>query len=81
MVILPHLYKLCKTGNFYQGDKLVRFMGQILGYNEATKQKEDNLMKTAVINKMELPLAPYPNAATRREILHKVVDHLLIMAS
>lgn len=56
-------------------------MGQILGYNEATKQKEDNLMKTAVINKMELPLAPYPNAATRREILHKVVDHLLIMAS
>lgn len=38
-------------------------------------------MKTAVINKMELPLAPYPNAATRREIMHKIVDHLLIMAS
>ena len=38
-------------------------------------------MKTAVINKMELPLAPYPNAATRREILHKVMDHLLIMTS
>lgn len=38
-------------------------------------------MKAAVINKMELPLAPYPNAATRREVLHKIVDHLLIMAS
>ena len=38
-------------------------------------------MKTAVINKMELPFAPYPNAATRREILHKIVDHLLIVAS
>jgi len=38
-------------------------------------------MKTAVINKMELPLAPYPNAATRREVLHEIVDHLLMIAS
>jgi len=38
-------------------------------------------MKTAVLNKMDYPLAPYPNAATRREILHKVVDHLLLIAS
>ena len=59
----------------------VRFIGLIHCYNEATKQKEDNKMKSAVINKMELPLAPYPNAATRREVLHKIVDHLLIMAS
>ena len=53
----------------------------MLRYNKDTKQKEDNKMKTAVINKMELPFAPYPNAATRREILHKIVDHLLIVAS
>ena len=38
-------------------------------------------MKTAAINKMDYPFAPYPNAATRREILHKVLDHLLIIAS
>lgn len=38
-------------------------------------------MKTAVLNKMDFPLAPYPNAATTREILHKMVDHLLIIAS
>lgn len=38
-------------------------------------------MKTAAINKMNLPFAPYPNAATRREMLHKVLDHLLIVAS
>ena len=38
-------------------------------------------MKTAVLNKLDFPLAPYPNAATIREILHKVVDHLLIIAS
>ena len=38
-------------------------------------------MKTAVINKMDYPLLPYPNAATRREILHKIVNHLLIIAS
>ena len=38
-------------------------------------------MKTAVLKKLDYPLAPYPNAATRREILHKIVDHLLILAS
>ena len=38
-------------------------------------------MKTAAINKMDYPFAPYPHAATRREILHKILDHLLIIAS
>lgn len=40
-------------------------------------------MKTAYakLNKMEFPVAPYPNAATRRELLHKIVDQLLIIAS
>ncbi len=38
-------------------------------------------MKTAVLNKKEFPLAPYPNAATRREVMHKIVDSLLIIAS
>ncbi len=38
-------------------------------------------MKTLTLNKMEFPLAPYPNAATRRELLHRVVDHLLVIAS
>ncbi|MBQ6831070.1 MAG: hypothetical protein IJO28_00395 [Oscillospiraceae bacterium] len=37
-------------------------------------------MNTAV-TKMDYPLAPYPNAATRRELLHKLLDHLLIIAS
>ena len=38
-------------------------------------------MKTAAINKMDYPFAPYPNAATRRELIHKILDHLLIVAS
>lgn len=38
-------------------------------------------MKTAVLKRMDYPLAPYPNAATLREVLHKVVDHLLVIAS
>ena len=38
-------------------------------------------MKTAVINKMELPLAPYPNAATRREVFHRLLDTALVAAS
>lgn len=38
-------------------------------------------MKTAAINKMDYPFAPYPNASTRRELIHKIIDHLLIIAS
>lgn len=38
-------------------------------------------MKTLTINKLDYPILPYPNAATGREILHKVLDHLLIIAS
>ena len=40
-------------------------------------------MKTAVLNmnKLDYPVAPYPNAASAREILHKIVDHLLMIAS
>lgn len=37
-------------------------------------------MKTALLKKMDYPLAPYPNAATCREVLHKIVDHLLMIA-
>jgi hypothetical protein len=37
-------------------------------------------MKTVAVNTNEFPLAPYPNAATRREVMHKIVDHLLIIA-
>lgn len=38
-------------------------------------------MKTIAANKMDYPFAPYPNAATRRELIHKFLDHLLIIAS
>ena len=38
-------------------------------------------MKTAAINKMDYPFAPYPNAATRREVIHKVLDFFLTLAS
>lgn len=36
--------------------------------------------KTNTLNKREFPLFPYPNAASRREIAHKIVDSLLIFA-
>lgn len=38
-------------------------------------------MKTAVLNRIDFPIAPYPNAATIRQILHKIMDHMLIIAS
>ncbi len=38
-------------------------------------------MKTAVCKSSYRPTIPYPNAATRREILHKVLDTLLVAAS
>ena len=38
-------------------------------------------MKAMIINRIDYPLLPYPNAATGREVLHKILDHLLIIAS
>ena len=38
-------------------------------------------MKTATISKKDYPFAPYPNAATRREVIHKVLDFFLTLAS
>ena len=38
-------------------------------------------MKTAVCNTTCRPAVPYPNAATRREVLHRALDTLLVAAS
>ena len=38
-------------------------------------------MKTAVCKSNYQPVIPYPNAATRREVLHKILDTLLVAAS
>ncbi len=38
-------------------------------------------MKTIAMQHKVYPAIPYPNAATRREIAHKVLDALLVIAS
>ncbi len=38
-------------------------------------------MKTAICKSNYPASVPYPNAATRREVLHKVLDTLLVAAS
>ena len=38
-------------------------------------------MKTAVCKSACRPAFPYPNSATRQEILHKVLDTLLVAVS
>ena len=38
-------------------------------------------MKTAVYKTNYRPTIPYPNAATRREVLHRTLDTLLVAAS
>ena len=38
-------------------------------------------MKTAVYKSACRPAFPYPNAATRQEVLHKVLDTLLVAVS
>ena len=38
-------------------------------------------MKTAVCKSTYRPAFPYPNAATRQEILHKVLDTVLVAVS
>lgn len=62
---------------FYLSVLLYKYMDIIQTEN---KTKEDKYMKTTTLNKMEFPLAPYPNAATKREVMHKIIDHLLMIA-
>ena len=38
-------------------------------------------MKTAVCKSACRPAFPYPNSATRQEVLHKVLDTLLVAVS
>lgn len=38
-------------------------------------------MKTIAVQRKNYPAVPYPNAATRRQILHKVLDFLLVVVS
>ena len=38
-------------------------------------------MKTAICKSNYYPTVPYPNAATRREVLHKILDTLLVAVS
>ncbi len=38
-------------------------------------------MKAAICKTNYRPTVPYPNAATRREMLHKVLDTLLVAVS
>lgn len=47
------------------------------------KSKEESQMKTATYrnNFWNQPYVPYPNAATRRQVLDKMIDRLLIAAS
>lgn len=38
-------------------------------------------MKTAVVKRTNnMPVIPYPNAATKQEMLHKILDMLLVAA-
>ena len=38
-------------------------------------------MKTAVCKTLNRPAFPCPNAATRQEVLHKILDTLLVAVS
>ena len=47
------------------------------------KQKEDITMKTTAIRRTDFwsqPSLPHPNAATRREMIHKFLDLLIVGA-
>ena len=38
------------------------------------------MLTTAICRYLDRPAAPCPNAATRRQVLTKLIDHLLILA-
>ena len=63
---------------------MVRFIVPIVLYTKGTKQtKEVFPMKTAATKLTCRPIdrIPYPNAATPRELLRKLVDLALVAAS
>ena len=59
----------------------VRFIVLLFLYSlDTNKRKEESLMKTATIRNTQVksrPPIPYPNAATRAELLHKLLDLLI----
>ena len=62
---------------------MVRFIVQYRLYDRyVNNTKEVTIMKTTAYrtNFANRPHAPYPNAATYREVLHKVLDLLLVGA-
>lgn len=61
----------------------VRLIVHILLYTHIRKKtKGGHEMKTLAVSQpvMKRTAIPYPNAATRREILHKTLDYLLCVA-
>lgn len=38
------------------------------------------MITSAICRYLDTPAVPRPGAATRRQLLHKLIDHLLIMA-
>ena len=38
------------------------------------------MLSSAICRYLDTPVVPRPNAATRRQLLHKLIDHLLIIA-
>ena len=57
-------------------------MGLIILYPVITKNKGGNIMKAMTVSHQNFkPAIPYPNAATRRQVFHKVLDTVLITAS
>ena len=70
--------------NYASIDVLVRFIVPFTLYDNARTKKEETPMlrtNTQKANFWSQPHIALPNAATRREVLHKVLDNLLIAAS
>ena len=65
-------------------DVLVRFIVHYALYDKGRKQKEETSMLNTYARKVNFwsePYLPLPNAATRRQVLHKIMDTALIIAS
>lgn len=65
-------------------DVSVLFIGLLLLYDKGRKQKEVQFMLSTHAKKVNFwnePIIDLPNAATRRQILHKIMDTALLVAS
>lgn len=82
--MIAHILTRCKSEIYLGNNYIVRFIVLFVLYSFITKKlRRVQHMKTATLKQTHInrtPALPFPNAATKREMLHKFLDLMLVSA-